>query len=112
MVEGVADLDDVGGRHNRRNDMVDATEGVECLVEQTQHRLVLCHICRIEDCSRGDAGFVEGWPSFTAPFDELLAFGAVHVTDTDVGTALAAELRETGSGTIGTAWQVRQVSRS
>ena len=94
MVKGVIELEDIGGSHNRRSDMVDALEGIEGLVEQSQNRLVVRYICWMEDCPRrsADAGFIERWPVFTAHFDQPFTVGTVHITYADVATALAAEL--------------------
>lgn len=94
MVKGVIELEDVGGCHDRRDDMVDTLEGVKGFVEQSQNRLVVRHIGWMEDCSRrpADTGLVEGRPVLTARLDQLFSISTVHITDTDIAAALAAKL--------------------
>ena len=60
-----------------------------------------------ENCARRHAGFIGGRPLFAAFLDESFTTFAVDISDANKCTAMAAELRETGSGSVGAAWEVR-----
>lgn len=104
MVERIADLEDVGGRHDGCHHVIDTLEGLEGTVEESQHGLVLGHIDGMEDGSGRHARLVERRPCLAALLSERLPIGAIQITDADEGTALAAELGEAGAETVGTAW--------
>lgn len=105
MVERVTHLEDAGGRNDGGHDMVDALEGVEGAVEETENGLVIGNIDGMENGTRGHTGFVQSGPGFAALLGQALAVGAVEIADADKGTTLAAQLGEIGTGAVGSTWE-------